>query len=266
MKSMTRDEPVEMHRRTGEARDGLFAQGMARDERRERREKQKERYERLKERGTCVTCGSREASPGKVRCPECAERVRQRTDERKAWLRGLGYCPQCGRERLFGSEKLCPECRAAKAESEAERRGRNPEKHRARQREGIEKIRGERKAAGLCLGCGRRRPEPGKVRCGRCLAKSRELYRKSRGYQIPRHEWPAYGLCYYCGKRPVDKGYKSCSECRSKVGPKATMSMPESHPWRIDTNLAFLKRTAEKAERERMERDDNIHIRPDNRA
>ena len=73
------------------------------------RANERERYRWLKSHGMCVRCAHEKAVPGKVCCPECGERARERQrlyhdDERKQYEKNRyylrkaeGVCVVCGR-------------------------------------------------------------------------------------------------------------------------------------------------------------------------
>jgi excisionase family DNA binding protein len=67
----------------------------------------------------------------------------------------------------------------------------------------------KRKAAGLCLGCGKVAPAEGRVRCPECLAAHAARVRQKR------QERATAGLCSRCGKRPPVSGRRRCAECRA---------------------------------------------------
>ena len=56
------------------------------------------------------------------------------------------------------------------------------------------KIHKQRRRAGLCIGCGKRSPTPGRIRCAGCLKKAVE---HQRGLRASRR---AAGKCYSCGE------------------------------------------------------------------
>lgn len=68
----------------------------------------------------------------------------------------------------------------------------------------------ERRAAGLCPGCGTRKPARGHSRCRRCMDYQAEWFRKRRGERI------AAGKCGQCGKRPALKDATRCMPCAVK--------------------------------------------------
>lgn len=90
-----------------------------------------------------------------------------------------------------------------------------------------------RKAAGLCLACGKRPPAPHKAKCEPCLEKRRQQRRKreaGKPYAASmrkrawsreraarqRAERALLGLCQKCGNRPAAPGANNCDPCRQR--------------------------------------------------
>ena len=72
----------------------------------------------------------------------------------------------------------------------------------------------ERRANGLCLSCGKRRPAPDRTRCEYCARKRREA-------DVERHrrrtaDRVARGLCPRCGKTEPEPGLTLCASCNGK--------------------------------------------------
>ena len=72
----------------------------------------------------------------------------------------------------------------------------------------------ERKAAGLCVTCGKRPPAPGRTGCDPCAAKKRPAYRAR--YRRQTAERVARGLCPKCGKREPAPERSQCAPCLEK--------------------------------------------------
>ena len=114
----------------------------------------------------------------------------------------------------------------------------DPRVRRARDRERVARRTAERMAAGLCLKCGRRRPEPGRRACAPCAAKARAAGRardarlraagkprrnreRARVYERERSRRQtadriAQGVCTKCGANPAEPDRHLCSECLEK--------------------------------------------------
>ena len=83
------------------------------------------------------------------------------------------------------------------------------------------------KEHGICPGCRKRKPMPGKTFCEACLEKDSERrhgkkmtaeQRAKRNARCRKHrkELKAVGLCPICGKRKSIEGHTLCLECRLK--------------------------------------------------
>lgn len=66
---------------------------------------------------------------------------------------------------------------------------------------------------GRCRDCTGPLDVPGRVRCSKCLAKSRRIAARIRKRRRNK------GLCVRCGKRPPIPGMNYCDECRSEKHP-----------------------------------------------
>ena len=113
----------------------------------------------------------------------------------------------------------------------------DPEKRRKFDRERHRRRVAERRAQGLCIKCGRRRPASGRSLCEVCLERSRKSeqarYERRKAAGEPyggrnpesrrrmarerarkrRHERVEAGLCPRCGREPVEAG-AVCESCR----------------------------------------------------
>ncbi len=189
-------------------------------------EKNRERYLRLKAAGLCVKCGKAPAAPGRGMCGECAERARMRTRSGYSKRKAAGMCVACGKApALSGRAKCgacleyartynkgryltggacdgdCENCRLPECGLEA-----SPRDKALNRAMGLSD---ERRAAGLCIQCGRP-AEAGRSYCPACLSARREDYQKKA--QARRDA----GLCYLCGERPPEPGKTRCRECAEK--------------------------------------------------
>ena len=72
----------------------------------------------------------------------------------------------------------------------------------------------ERRAAGMCVNCGKRPPTPGRTRCEPCAAKRRPADR-ARHHQRTA-ERTAQGMCPKCGKRAPAPERSQCAPCLEK--------------------------------------------------
>ena len=67
--------------------------------------------------------------------------------------------------------------------------------------------RDRRKAAGLCVTCGKAEVALGKTRCSDCQG------RHNLATNTTRTRWVEQGLCRDCGNYPVEKNFKRCINC-----------------------------------------------------
>ena len=83
------------------------------------------------------------------------------------------------------------------------------------------------KAHGICVKCGQRSAERGRLLCLECWGKQLEANRKRvlsdadkakmREYmRVKREEWRKNGICTICGKRNANEGKNTCGICRAK--------------------------------------------------
>lgn len=152
-------------------------------------------------------------------------RKRARKAERYKWLKAHGICVKCGSEKAFNGRVCCVDClykmqmraiQYAESSPDAEERRK---RHNARQAEWMREQRAQRKAAGMCIRCGKREALDGRVRCERCTylerARGREAYRR-------KHQ----------DDPPKPKTERRTTQCKPPV-PKA------NHPWRLDNRRVF---------------------------
>ena len=171
------------------------------------------------------------------------ERYRRRTEARRA----AGLCLKCGKTEPEPERTLCAPCaekrnaadRARNARLRAEGKPRrDPEQAKLYERERGRRRHIERKAAGLCTGCGRTPARPDRMTCEPCGEKDRARDRarharaKARGLayggrdpeakrragrkrgQRRREARRDAGLCTRCGHVPPAEGRSMCEPCR----------------------------------------------------
>lgn len=128
-----------------------------------------------------------------------------------------GICPKCGKRDAMPNRICCFEClytmneRSVKAyhEMSDEERQSYLQKCRVRNKKRYQ----ERKAAGICVQCGKRPPESGKVRCTECSIKCRRnatKYNRERGV-LPQSLLGDGYHCSRCGAAVEKK--KMCDHC-----------------------------------------------------
>jgi len=86
-------------------------------------------------------------------------------------------------------------------------------------REYVRKFRAMRKSKRLCVGCGKKHPDPySKARCEDCLAARRK---DDRAYQKKRTATLRIkGMCASCGRRPTKNGRWYCTVCSKTLNAK----------------------------------------------
>ena len=214
-----------------------------------------ERYHRRtaerRAKGLCLKCGKRPPAPHRSRCEPCMEKRRpadlaryhRRTAERIA----QGLCPTCGKRPPEPERSQCGGCaekdRAAARARDARLQAagmprRDRERATAYERERSRREVEQRRAAGVCLRCGKSPAVEGLTMCEPCAderrARERAKYAKAKaegklyggrkvetrrriGREKSRRRLAARlaaGLCTSCGKRPsVDDG-TTCEPCR----------------------------------------------------
>ncbi len=202
------------------------------------------------EQGVCTTCGGILDTDGKT-CKACRKDQRDEYRKRREWHISLGICPYCGKERLYGEECMCIECRQKMYEGVCKRLENMSAGERKREKKRVREYNRElyqrRKQGNICVKCGKRKAEKGKVMCSICLGKKRN--RARRLYQemhdiLPREDRIAYGLCYICGE-PLDgnRDWKVCSRCHERLAENMHKNRRQQsgadHPWRRGNALLF---------------------------
>ena len=86
---------------------------------------------------------------------------------------------------------------------------------RARDLERYHRRVAERRAAGLCLKCGKRAPAPHRTQCEVCAGKRRPADRERFHRRTAKRV--AQGLCPKCGKQPPAPGRQLCEPCGEKT-------------------------------------------------
>lgn len=138
---------------------------------------------------------------------------------------------------------MCPECKVKKCEY-ASNLDHTTEEYKEYQRIQHKKMYSRRIEAGLCVSCGKRKPEDGKVRCRICLNKNSESQRKSRvknGYK--REYIEEHNLCMFCGNPLDTKHKKLCKSCyeRCVENGKKSSGAGKNKYWINQNKLVFGK-------------------------
>ena len=73
----------------------------------------------------------------------------------------------------------------------------------------------ERKAAGICVICGKRKAVKNRVRCLDCLqrAKRQDTAGRRRRGMLPKDHFDGVDWCRLCGKKKPVEGQQLCSDC-----------------------------------------------------
>ena len=162
-----------------------------------------------RERGLCIRCGKRPPAPERSICASCGEKAGAAARARAAHLRAEG------------------------------KPVRDPEARRRADRERGRRQHAERRAAGLCVKCGRTPALPERTQCGPCaekrLAADRARHARARAEGKPRRvpeavreadrercrrrraERTAAGLCIRCGHIPPEAGRSTCEPSRDDL-------------------------------------------------
>ena len=178
-----------------------------------RRARDLERYHRRvaerRAKGLCLKCGKRPPAPHRSQCEPCAEKRRPadlaRHHRRSAERATQGLCPKCGTQPPAPGRSLCEPCaektnRASRARDARLRAAgmprRDPERARLYERERSRQEAGERRAAGLCVRCGKAPAVEGGPVCEPC-AETRRARERAR-YTKASAEGKLYGNAEKC--------------------------------------------------------------------
>lgn len=138
------------------------------------------------------------------------------------WYKENGRCPRCGGAPVRGKVH-CIDCLDMFREKERKRRAKWTEdqtsQHNEQQKKYHKDLYEQRKAAGLCVKCGKRKAYR-TLMCGICQNKfnksRREKHRDSGGMTY--EERSERERCYFCGA-PALEGKRTCAKCyeREKI-------------------------------------------------
>lgn len=125
------------------------------------------------------------------------------------FYKSRGICPKCGKEKAATGRVFCLNCRdkesvlnIARWDSMTEEQ---KEQVRSRARQSGRVLYKQRKAAGLCVRCGKP-AEKGHVHCYECRIKHNNRIRRDRNRKA---NAKAPGTCSWCSN-PVKPGFKLC--------------------------------------------------------
>lgn len=126
-------------------------------------------------------------------------------------LKAAHICRDCGKQDAYtlGGRTYCVECAEKGAAKKRAWREANRELDGIRQKV----WRGRMAESGLCVYCGKRKPEAGRRVCKLCISKRTEKRREKQiaeGMNWPRGE---NGYCWLCNKRKAVQGKRLCQPC-----------------------------------------------------
>lgn len=138
------------------------------------RKRKKEIRDRYRAEGRCYRCGKPLEDDKHAQCEKCRARTREISRKRPQYYKrkNAGMCVSCGTRAAEAGKVMCKRC-AQRSHDYAVTYDPGWKKHKA--------MRDARKAAGLCIDCGR--PSEGFTRCQRCRAMRLDSFRK---YKIMR--------------------------------------------------------------------------------
>lgn len=201
------------------------------------------RYHKAKTDGMCVDCFHERAEPDSVFCFGCREKRRHRYPEERAEYHSYKVhkiCINCHNEDAEPGHVYCFEC-LEKKRIAGQKKMLNAEQ-RAKKSEQDKRRRAERKAAGICTICGRKKAQKPYVLCLECHVKERKAWERNHA-TTTRSERPDYGECYFCGK-PIKEGFRICPKCYERqLGIARVMrgaSDHDAHPWRGLNKLLYV--------------------------
>lgn len=145
---------------------------------------------------------------------EQATKDRERRKRNTEYLILNHRCVKCTKQDAFtiNGRHYCAEC-VDKANERSRRWRQNPA-NMQKVRDAQNKRVAERRAAGLCIQCGK--PARGRAYCKRHYVRDAEKDRQERianGANLPRGD---NGICWQCNKVPALFGYRVCGECLDK--------------------------------------------------
>lgn len=174
----------------------------------------------------------------------------ERNKERKEFYKAKGICCQCGREKAAKGRSFCLNCLDLRSVYYYRHRQGMSEEKKAEYREKAakshKKLYDERKAAGICVDCGKKKAEGNRIRCGICLEKQRkrqENIRRQNDNIIPKELFGVDGRCVCCGRPVRGEGEKCCERCYEKItkaGVKGRANIDyKAHRWNTDNKLIY---------------------------
>lgn len=140
-----------------------------------KRERAKRRMDRFRAEGRCSRCGAQMGDDKHATCEKCRQYSQKYTDKGNERLKLIyesrkmrGLCVRCGSGWVQAGRSLCPKCLEL---SKQENKRYDPDGQKRRDRVA------KRRAAGLCIDCGKPAVE-GRIRCAKCAAARRDSTKK----------------------------------------------------------------------------------------
>lgn len=181
---------------------------------------------------------------------EAKEKHNRDMVEKYYFYKSKGICTLCGQEQAAKGRVYCLNCLDAHSLREMIRRAKETpeqrEKRLKKMAENSKKRRQKFKQSGLCICCGKRKPDNGYVTCKMCLYHRRKLsekYRREQGV-LPMDMIGDGYHCEVCG-REVNKT-KLCESCKQKLlknlenATKASQNSTHPEHWRITNRKFFI--------------------------
>lgn len=135
------------------------------------------------------------------------------------WYKEHGICTRCHVEDAIKGQTRCANCAEIQREKSKERYQQTKEYHIAYSKRWSKATYEERKSSGICVRCGKRPPQDGKLSCTQCLIKQAKYKENSFRRKGGTPRWLAIdiGLCAVCCKNPKMKDKKVCQSCYDSI-------------------------------------------------
>lgn len=136
---------------------------------------------------------------------------------RREWYASHGICVECGQREAEPHKRKCWECSEKKAEYNRKYNANMTPEQKEKNSIRHKKMYESRKAAGICVYCGKKPAVSGKVACVMCAKRDakRHMEKRRENGALPRYMFGDGYHCVTCGK-DIDNGKKQCDECYSK--------------------------------------------------
>lgn len=134
---------------------------------------------------------------------------------RREWYASHGICVECGQREAEPHKKKCWECSEKKAEYNRKYNANMSQEQKEKNNIRHKKMYENRKAAGICVYCGKKPAVSGKVACAMCAKRDAKRHRERnrKAGKLPRYMFGDGYHCVICGKNV--SGGKLCDKCYS---------------------------------------------------